>query len=122
MTGVQTCALPISGAAAGAANSAVCTALTGYDTVAAAAPQFTAETPAADVRAFNDQLQAAGTALTSAAGDLDVSGVANSLAAFGTAVTNLAGDTVGDAAEGLNAAFTGVTDAFGGVRTAAACS
>jgi hypothetical protein len=112
-----------SGAVAGD-TTALCTALTDYDGISAEAPAITAETSVADVRSYNDRVQAAGTALTSAAAavpDLDMSAVGNSLNALGTAVAGLTGDVVGDAADSLNAAFAGVTTSYGELRTAAAC-
>lgn len=112
--------------AAGAAvdNTAVCTAITDYDTLSAEAPVITAETPSADVRGYYDRVAVAGGALTTAAGafpDLDITQFNTALGTLGESIAGLTGDVVGDAADGLNAAFTGVTDAFGGVRTAAAC-
>jgi hypothetical protein len=120
--------VPPAGDAAGDAaavdNTAVCTAVTDYEAVAASAPVITAETPVADVQAYNDQVQTAGTALTSAAAavpDLDVTAFTNALGALGASVAGLTGDVVGDAADGLNAAFTSVTDSVTGVSTAAGC-
>jgi hypothetical protein len=120
-------AVPAEGDAAGAVagdTTALCTAITDYDGISAEAPAITAETPVADVRSYNDRVQAAGAALTSGAAavpDLDVSAVGASLGALGNAVAGLTGDVVGDAADSLNAAFAGVTTSYGELRTAAAC-
>jgi hypothetical protein len=120
---VEAAAPDAAGEGAAVDNTAVCTAVADYDTLAAA-PVITAETPVADVRAYYDQVAAAGGALTSAAASiptLDLTAFNTALTTLGESITALTGDVVGDAAEGLNAAFTGVNDAIAGVGTAAAC-
>jgi hypothetical protein len=112
------------GAAGAVDNTAFCTAITDYDTLAAEAPAITADTATADVRGYYERVAVAGGALTSAAAsvpDLDLTGFNTALGTLGESIAGLTGDVVGDAADGLNAAFTGLTTAFGGLRTTAAC-